>query len=99
MTLHVVLHHRRDPHQPWTNNWVDDDRIESIQTTVEIGRLCEAARARDERVFVHRCAWGSNPPTICCSAKVSQIAAIDRRTTLVRFLEPTGLATPPVVQA
>ena len=99
MTLHVVLHHHQDPNQPWTNDWVDDERIQSIQTTTEIGRLCQDAQRRNDAVFVHRCAWGGNSPIICCCAMVTRVATIDRRTALVTFEGATALGLTPPVQA
>ncbi len=44
MALYVVLHHQKDEHQPWVNAWLDDQLIEAIQTTNEIGELCRRAR-------------------------------------------------------
>lgn len=100
MGLHVVVHHRKDPDQPWRGNvWLDDDRLQAIVTTAEIGRLCERAQSRSESVSVHRCALGGIPPTICCTARVQRVASVDRRTALVEFtlVEATNLR--PSVQA
>ena len=81
MALFIVLHHRRDPAQPWANAWHDDDRIEAIQTTPDIAKAALAAG----RVFVHRCAWGSAPAAVVCEARVLRISSLDRRSSLVRF--------------
>lgn len=85
MALYVVVHDRRDENQPRVNAWLDDDVIEAIQTTTEIGHLCQRAKERGERVFVHRCGWGDCSPVVCCSAVVEDVGAIDRATALVRF--------------
>ncbi len=69
MALHIVVHHRRDRSQPWANDWQDDQRLKTITTTAEIGRFCENAKGKNARVFVHRCAWSSKAPTICCWTK------------------------------
>ena len=83
--LYVVVHHSRDTHQPWPNSWLDDKRLEAIETTTEIGRLCQDAKQRNEPVFAHRCAWGSSQPLVCSSASVAQAASIDPCTSLVTF--------------
>ena len=95
MALYIVVHHQQDSHKPWQNNWIDDEQLETIQTTAEIGRMCEQAQRRGERVFVHRCAWGSFAPVVCCSVQVAQVASIDRRTSLVTFSEPMVLNLAP----
>ena len=61
MALHVVLHHRQDADQPWVNAWLDDDLIEAIQTTTEIGHLCRRAKERGERVSPELCAACRRP--------------------------------------
>ena len=85
MALYIVVHHKGDPSQPWPNNWLDDQRLQAIETTAEIGRLCQEARQERTRVYVHRCRWGDNPPTICCSVSVQRVSSINRRTSLVEF--------------
>jgi hypothetical protein len=100
MALHVVLHHRQDADQPWVNAWLDDDLIEAIQTTTEIGHLCRRAKERGERVYVHRCGWGGSPPVVCCSAEVEDVGTVDKATALVRFASAVRLQqTPPRVPA
>lgn len=60
-------------------------------------RLAEA-KGRGERVFVHRCAWGTFPPVICCSALVSEVHDLDKLTAFVRFADvQTVDAAPPVI--
>lgn len=95
--LYVVVHHRQDPDQRWTNSWLDDERLQAITTTAEIGRLCAEAKTRGEPVFVHRCGWSDSLPSISCSATVIQSAPIDKRTSIVSFAGQQVIgATPPV---
>jgi hypothetical protein len=97
MALYLVVHHRQDTHQPWPNSWHDDSCLEAITTTAEIGRLCTEAQQKNERVFVHRCAWGPSSPIVCCSVSVVQVASVDRRTSLVQFAAPIVLhEVPPI---
>ena len=99
MAVYVVVHHNRDSSQPWQNSWLDDDCLEAIQTTRQIGELCLNAQRANESVFVHRCAWGEFAPVICCSASVVQVSQIDRSTMLVTFSEQRLLHTEPLVTA
>ena len=95
--LFVVVHHRQDPNRLWANSWLDDERLEAITTTAEIGGLCQDAMDRGEPVLVHRCGWGDFQPLVCCSASVVQSAAIDGHTSVVMFGAQQVLsATPPV---
>jgi hypothetical protein len=95
--LYIVVHHKQDPGQPWSNSWIDDERLGAIQTTTEIGELCKAAKSLGDSVFVHRCQWGDTAHTICCSARVLRVDVIDRSTALVRFTDARRLGlTPPV---
>jgi hypothetical protein len=52
--------------------------------------------ARNERVFVHRCASGENIPLICCAATIEQATQFDPRTYLINFANqiPLSLAPP-----
>lgn len=93
MALYVVLHHRLDPVQPWANAWLDDERIDAIQTTLAIARAAEAAGG----VFVHRCAWGSKPAQIVCEARVLSVQVIDRSSALVRFAPTRTMSAPPPI--
>jgi hypothetical protein len=95
MSLYVVVHHQRDENQPWINAWLNDQLIEAIQTTKQIGGLCHQAMEHGERVFVHRCGWQENPPVICCSAEVEEVAKIDNSTSLVRFVGAAPLNDSP----
>jgi hypothetical protein len=85
MIVHLVVHHRNDPHQPWVNSWLDDEKLEAIQTTTDIGRMCRDLLKERISVRVHRCAWNDNPPIVCCKALVADASEIDRATWLVRF--------------
>ncbi len=97
MKLYVVVHHKQDRSQPWSNNWIDDELLEAIQTTKEIGNLCRAAQRLGDRVFVHRCQWGDIPHSICCSVRVLKVYILDGSTSLVRFTDPRLLGlTPPL---
>ena len=82
--LYVVVHHRRDSHQPYPNSWLDDERLDAIETTPAIGRLCKDAKVSGRAVFVHRCAWDDSPPVICAGLSVLDAVAIDRRTWYVQ---------------
>lgn len=97
MALYVVVHHQRDKSKPWPNTWDDDCRLRTITTTVGIGRRCKESAAKQERVFVHRCAWGGNRPQIVCSVEVARVDTIDRLKCLVTFQNAEMLAAPPPV--
>jgi hypothetical protein len=91
--LHIVVHHRRDSRQPWSNQWLDDDRLGAITTTREIADLCAEAMGQKEEIVVHRCGWGDFAPFLCCVAEVTGVAQIDKRDSLVTFLpRPTGVS-------
>ena len=98
MALYLVVHHRRDADQPWQNAWLDDHRLQAIQTTTQIGRLCAAAQEAGERVFVHRCGWGGEAPLICCTVLVARVSQLPGRSSLVEVVEPTALGCPPSLQ-
>jgi hypothetical protein len=85
MALYVVVHHQQDEKQPWVNAWLNDQLIEAIQTTNEVGELCRQAKQHGERVYVHRCRSGDWPPVVCCSVEVEEVGRIDSSTILVRF--------------
>src|SRR5215213_1272617 len=95
MRLHIVVHHQKDPSQPYRNSWLDDERLEAITTPIDTGLLCAQAMKRGERVWVHRCLCPGLPSSVCCSAIVSQAAPIDKRTYLVTFVEHTLINQPP----
>jgi hypothetical protein len=93
MSLYVVLHHPRDPEQPWANSWIDDDRIAAITTTTEIGRFCLEAKQRSQQVLVHRCAYGSTGASVSCSVDVQAVHQIGGGAYVV-FQNPKVLGTP-----
>jgi len=98
MALYVVVHHQRDQNQPWVNAWLNDELIDTIQTTTEIGDLCRRAKERAERVLVHRCGWADCSPVVCCSAEIESVGTIDKTTAFVRFASAVRLdQTPPRV--
>jgi hypothetical protein len=96
--LHVVVRHRLAETQKWTNIWIDDDKLESITTTCEIGSLCSRAMESGESVFVHRCAWKNFQPRVCCSAKVLEVSGLDGRTWFVKFGAQQVLVNEPQVK-
>ena len=59
MALYLVVHHRLAK-QIWNNAWRpgNDDLLDAITTTTEIGQECDAARRRGEEVYIHRTGWG-----------------------------------------
>lgn len=98
MSLYLVVHHKQDMDQPWVNGWLDDYQLEAIQTTAKIGRLCEAARSSGEWVFVHRCGWGQEPPSICCAVRVVVVTPLPGGGRLVQFAQPRLLGISPPCQ-
>lgn len=95
--LYLVVHHGRDPDQRFVNSWLDDERLDAITTTVEIGRLCQDAQQKREPVYVHRCGWADEHPVVCCSVSLVRVDPVDRHTKLVRFADQQVLnAQPPV---
>lgn len=95
MALFVVLPHRRDAAQPWVNRWIDSDSLYAITTSAEIASLCRVAQLRSERVFVHRCGWGDEEPSICCSVLVKRVGR-EEDVAWVDFREPMVLNAVPV---
>jgi hypothetical protein len=90
----VVVHHRRDGDQPWSNNWGDDDRLQMITTTAEIAARCEQAHRTGERIYVHRCGLDARPPLICCSVEVES-ASYDAMAGCVSFSAFEFVGLPP----
>jgi hypothetical protein len=97
MALFLVVRHQGNKDQRWANKWLDDDRLQTITTTPQIGDLCEAARIAGERVFVHRCGWKPDTPLICCSVKVAKVTKLDGRAS-IEFTEPTVLGCEPPIR-
>ena len=40
MNLYLVVHHQQDFDQKWINNWLDDERLDTITTPSVIGEFC-----------------------------------------------------------
>ena len=80
MSTYIVVHHKKDTKQPWVNSWLDDDRLAAIQTNGQVANLCSDVHREGQPVFVHRCAFASFSPIICCSASVTSVQKIDRKT-------------------
>ena len=97
MAFFVVVHHKRDQDQPWKNHWLDDDRLQVIETTEDIAARCAEAQRRGERVFVHRCGWLGGPPMVCCSVAIKN-ARHGSNLGWVEFHDPVILDIPPTVQ-
>jgi hypothetical protein len=97
MSLYLVVHHKRDPDQRFANSWLDDERLEAITTTVEIGQHCQDAQQARQPVFVHRCGCGDDRPTVCCSVSVVRVDSVDGHTKLVTFTDQQVLDTLPPV--
>jgi hypothetical protein len=78
MAFFVVLHHPQDRSPTrWSNEWERGslNRIRTITTTAKIAEDAQAAG----RVFVHRCAYGTEPAAVVCEARVVGVAALDSK--------------------
>ena len=53
MDLYLVVHHRKDNHQPYPNSWLDDSRLEAITTTEKVSILCKEVRENGQTVYIH----------------------------------------------
>jgi hypothetical protein len=78
MALYLILHHRRDPLQTWANSWLgsSESLIEAITTTKQIADLCSECIATGKIIYIHRCGYSSEIPTICCSAIIDSVNEI-----------------------
>jgi hypothetical protein len=94
MALYLVVRHRQNLTQRFHNVWQNDDLLTSIQTTLEIGKLCMDAKAQKQWVYIHRCRYGVCPPTICCSVHVAVVADIGGLI-IVEFRDQTPLNIAP----
>lgn len=98
--LYLVVHHRRDPNQPWKGNvWIknDDNRLEAIETTNNVAGECEEAMRAGRLVRFHRCAYAGADPVVCSEARVASVQRIDRKTSIVRFEDQVVLEQPPAM--
>lgn len=76
MAFYVVLHHPDDRSPThWRNQWEggSKDRIKTITTTAKIAEDAQASGT----VFVHRCGFGNDAPSIVCEARVTGVMPID----------------------
>jgi hypothetical protein len=98
MAFYIVVHHPSDPNKFWANEWEAQTLLRSITTPKNIAVRLAEAKANDERIYVHRCAWNAFPAEICCSALVSEVHDLDKRTAFVKFadVQPVS-ASPPVM--
>jgi hypothetical protein len=95
--LYLVVRHRQNPQQPFQNIWLDDERLASIQTTLEISELCKKEKDLNQQVYIHRCGYENHSPIICCSAHVADVAEIGGWN-IVEFEDQTLLNSMPTVQ-
>lgn len=95
MAFYIVLHHPRDPHQPWANAWRPgtDDQIEAITTTRTIARRCQ----EEGRVFVHRCGFEREPPSVVCEAEVVRVDALGNSAMVTLRVRRKLREVPPIV--
>ena len=98
MTTYLVVHHKQDINQPWVNSWLGDNLLDAIQTNGPVATLCSTAHLGGQPIFVHRCAFGIFSPTICCSASVTSVQQIDKKTWLVKFSKQQTLSDIPPAQ-
>ena len=88
MALYIVVHHPRDPDQPYANDW--DPRthtLRAFQTTPKWVREHSQALQPGARLLIHRCGWGDHPPVICCSVAVQEVTPYFIIVTDVRDME------------
>ncbi len=97
MAFYIVVHHPSDPNKRYANEWEAQTLLSWITTPKNVAARLEGAKARGERIFVHRCGWGTFPAEICCSALVSEVNDIDKTTALVKFADVQSVGTPPSV--
>jgi hypothetical protein len=97
MAFYIVVHHPSDPNKLWANEWEAQTLLRSITTPSDIAVRLAQAKAKGERVYIHRCAWSSFPAEICCSALVSEVQDLDKSTAFVRFDDVQPVGDPPSV--
>lgn len=97
MAFYIVVHHHSDPNRLWANEWEAQTLLRSITTPRNIAVRLAEAKAKGERIYVHRCAWGAFPPEICCSALVSEVHDLDKTTAFIRFADAQPVGTPPPI--
>jgi hypothetical protein len=94
MAFYIVLHHPRDPHQPWANAWCrgTDDEVEAITTTRAIAKRCR----QEGTVYVHRCGFDRAPPAVVCELEVTRVDGLGA-SALVSFRVRRKLRVAPAV--
>lgn len=95
MAFYIVVHHPFDPNQKWANDWESQALLRVITTPKNIAARLAEAKANSERIFVHRCGWGTFPAEVCCSALVSKVNDLDKTTAIVEFEDVQWVGTPP----
>jgi hypothetical protein len=97
MAFYIVVHHPSDPNKQWANDWEAQTLLRSITTPKNVAVRLAKAKVSGERIYVHRCGWGTFPAEICCSALVSQVDDLDKTTALVNFDEVQRIGVLPPV--
>jgi hypothetical protein len=97
MAFYIVVHHPADPNRLWANDWDENSLLRSITTPKEVALRCAIARARGERIFVHRCVWDGFLASIWCSVMVSKVQHVDRTMSLIQFTGARLIDLPPLV--
>jgi hypothetical protein len=95
MALYIIVHHPSDPNRLWANEWEAQTLLCSITTPKNIAIRLAEAQSKGERIYVHRCAWGIFPAEICCSALVSEVNDLDKKTAFVKFTDMKVVGAPP----
>ena len=93
MALYLVLHHRNDANVRWNNAWREGSIsvIDAITTNEIVAKLCIQCQHNNSQVYIHRCAYGEDCPTICCVASVCNVTWINRNEALVTFNNQTEI--------
>jgi hypothetical protein len=86
--MYIVVRHKNDPQQTYTNVWTDSGVLKAITTPNNVADLLKIEKANGRRILVHRCGLGTIPHRICCSLEIDQIARIDQRDSYITFLNP-----------
>ena len=95
--LYLVVRPRQNPDQTFKNVWLNDDRLDSIETTLELGETCRISMKNGDRIYMHRCRFDNFPPCITCSALVVESLQIGQSLYLVRFAEHKLIGEAPKV--
>jgi hypothetical protein len=71
--MYIVVRHRDDPNQTYTNSWIDADLLQAITTPRNVADLLKIEKANARRVYVHRCGFVAERPKISCPVEVDKI--------------------------